>query len=1133
MRILTLRLKNLNSLKGEWKIDFSAEPFRDNGLFAITGPTGAGKTTLLDAICLALYHRTPRMDTVSAGSNELMTRHTADCLAEVEFEARGERYRAFWSQRRARDKVDGALQQPKGELAKADGTLLAEKLGDKLGLVEQLTGLDYARFTRSMMLAQGGFAAFLNAKAAERAELLEQLTGTEIYGQISMQVFQRAREQKDALERLKERAEAVELLDEEARAALETESSSLASDETRRREEQQTLRSQQQWLQQRDQAQAHMHAAQVREQAARTQLELAGPDLQRLAASEPAEQLRPLFEARSQAEQALLATDSQLQRLQDEQQQHAQARQQALWHGHWASEQQRSQAHTALTALEERGIALEMRLKETASHALITGQLGGWKLRFAECAQLGGDLAQLESRRQALQQRLAGHAQRRQQAEQQWQAAQTEQEAARTQLVQREQQHQALLGERDEAGWRVHWQQLLQRKGHLEQLQQLLEQRQQQATLLHKHGTRKEKAEAVQAARQTELGALRDLYRRVKSQVDDKERLLQQEHLLQARAELLPGSPCPVCGACEHPAAGHYDALDISGTQQALAELKAEQEQLTQRGQTLNAEKARVEGELEEIHNQLQASQTLHEQLSASIGQLLGQLGLSEPLDLQGEHTRLLAEQAQTQQKQSELETLKKTLSEAQQRVFSVTQQDGEQRQQLQLIDKDHQADTLALVELDSEQQRLAGRQRDVQQALRDELATLGYELPGDTTAWLAAREQDARQWQQAEAQQQSLRDEMREQEHRLDHAATVAQRWMERGQAAEQPRVDTPVGEFDVLLASAEQQLEEAERALLQLAGQRRSLDERREQQTQQLADRQGGWESALRDSPFASEADYLAACLTLAERQALQARKQQLDTALTEAAALYQSARQTLDQLLANPLTEQDADTLAARLAERDAELRQIGLRQGELRATLQADAQRRQSQQALQAQIDQQQTHSDLWQHLTSLIGSADGTRYRKFAQGLTLDHLVHLANRQLLRLHARYQLARRKGGDLELDVLDTWQGDIARDTRTLSGGESFLVSLALALALSDLVSQHTRIDSLFLDEGFGTLDGETLEIALDALDQLNASGKMIGVISHVDALKERIPVQIHVSKGAGLGHSRLDPAFAVTG
>jgi exonuclease SbcC len=105
------------------------------------------------------------------------------------------------------------------------------------------------------------------------------------------------------------------------------------------------------------------------------------------------------------------------------------------------------------------------------------------------------------------------------------------------------------------------------------------------------------------------------------------------------------------------------------------------------------------------------------------------------------------------------------------------------------------------------------------------------------------------------------------------------------------------------------------------------------------------------------------------------------------------------------------------------------------------------------------------------------------------------------------------------------VDAWQGDVARDTRTLSGGEGFLVSLALALALSDLVSHKTSIDSLFLDEGFGSLDGDTLEIALTALDSLNASGKMIGVISHVEAMKERIPAQIRVEKGGGIGHSRL--------
>ena len=173
----------------------------------------------------------------------------------------------------------------------------------------------------------------------------------------------------------------------------------------------------------------------------------------------------------------------------------------------------------------------------------------------------------------------------------------------------------------------------------------------------------------------------------------------------------------------------------------------------------------------------------------------------------------------------------------------------------------------------------------------------------------------------------------------------------------------------------------------------------------------------------------------------------------------------------------------------------------------------------------QIEQQAADADIWQRLNSLIGSKEGDKYRKFAQGLTLDHLMHLANRHLERLHGRYLLQRKSSGELELEIVDTWQADVTRDTRTLSGGESFLVSLALALALSDLVSHKTSIDSLFLDEGFGTLDGETLEMALDALDVINSSGKSIGVISHVDAMKERISVQVRISKSSGVGYSHL--------
>ncbi|MBN8444228.1 MAG: AAA family ATPase, partial [Gammaproteobacteria bacterium] len=196
MKILSVRLQNLNSLRGEWKIDFRDEAFAQSNLFAITGPTGAGKSTLLDAICLALYHQTPRLKALSQTSNELMSRHSSECLAEVEFAVRDKSYRAFWSQRRSRGALDGKLQAAKVELATLDGQILTDKSNEKLRITEQLTGLDFARFTRSMLLSQGNFAAFLNADANERAELLEELTGTEIYGQISMRVFEQCRELK-------------------------------------------------------------------------------------------------------------------------------------------------------------------------------------------------------------------------------------------------------------------------------------------------------------------------------------------------------------------------------------------------------------------------------------------------------------------------------------------------------------------------------------------------------------------------------------------------------------------------------------------------------------------------------------------------------------------------------------------------------------------------------------------------------------------------------------------------------------------------------------------------------------------------------------------------------------------------
>jgi exonuclease SbcC len=158
-------------------------------------------------------------------------------------------------------------------------------------------------------------------------------------------------------------------------------------------------------------------------------------------------------------------------------------------------------------------------------------------------------------------------------------------------------------------------------------------------------------------------------------------------------------------------------------------------------------------------------------------------------------------------------------------------------------------------------------------------------------------------------------------------------------------------------------------------------------------------------------------------------------------------------------------------------------------------------------------------EIWRRLRGLIGSYDGRTFRRFAQGISLDVLVHYANRHLLRLSDRYRLRRRVGEELELEIEDLHQAGAVRPMASLSGGESFLVSLALALGLSDIAGRNVRIESLFIDEGFGSLDSDTLDLAISALETLRQDNKTVGVISHVDLLKERIATQIIVEKQSG--------------
>lgn len=636
----------------------------------------------------------------------------------------------------------------------------------------------------------------------------------------------------------------------------------------------------------------------------------------------------------------------------------------------------------------------------------------------------------------------------------------------------------------------------------------------------------------------------------VTKQLLERQRLARSASVEELREQLQDDQPCPVCGSHEHPyhqpeallqSLGRHDDSEESAAQTAVDTLK---EKLTElRGEVggLIAQQKEFLQQQEQVVSQqqgLKPSLDAHPLAAALFNQDTAKRSdwLTQQL------SQLTQNIAQDEQRQGALLNLQQNAGRLQQQLQAA--QDASQQARQLLVDQQR--------ELSSDRERLDEELNafasllpaDTLEGLRREPAATFMQLDQQVSQRLEQLGHQRDELAEQQERQQAIEKEQTHQQHRQQQLDALLQQVGElaaQRQAAEeklsallgehssaehwQQQLDQAVAQSRQSETDANQQLQDTRDALIQLAADLKAQQERQQAlqaEQQGLATRLQDWRALHPELDDEGLARLLA--LDEAHINALRQQLQHSEKAVEQAKVLLQEREQRLAEHQALHNGNLDAEHLDSTLAALNQQLAEGEKHCAELRARQSEDQRRQDANHALGEQIARAYDEWQRWARLNALIGSANGDTFRKIAQTYNLDLLVHHANVQLRQLVRRYRL-KRGGSMLGLLVLDTEMGDELRSVHSLSGGETFLVSLALALGLASMASSTLKIESLFIDEGFGSLDPESLQLAMDALDGLQAQGRKVAVISHVQEMHERIPVQIQV-KRQGNGLSTLE-------
>ncbi|MGF1638145.1 MAG: AAA family ATPase [Cyclobacteriaceae bacterium] len=999
MKINKIVFENINALKGRQKIDFTQAPFDGAGLFAITGPTGAGKSTILDVITLALFNRIPRFESgISKESikklGSIITRHTQSAFAEIEYEAKGLCYRSRWSIAINRN---GNLNDYDMELASLPvGELLCQKKSEVPIKNEQIIGLSYDQFVRSILLSQGDFAKFLHSGKNERSQLLEQITGTWIYRQIGIQAFEKNKQIKSHIENQRLLIGQIAVMTSEDQLALEQATVALEKSLQHKDVEREKLEKLVQVRSDLNKSVNNVHKFEKELEQNAVQWQQFKEKEERLQKHKLVSDFQPqMIELRTIEEQG-----KSLRKDKEE-----------------ASDKLQEASLSKDKILNEASQKLKQELSDHNFETILNEVKNNYRNIFSSLKENESVIGRLTK---SINDHLGRLPEPQKISKAEHPLVVIEKNIADTKLK----------IEKTGIDHNISSVELQDRLEKLEQMQEVL--RQLVYLLEKKNETDFEMAQAMDQKK-----GLEEIIQKlgVRLQIEAEENTLIEKELLvnkekyelekrkadltEHRKNLQPGVPCPLCGATDHPFATNSPTA-VDAVDEQIKLLEARYKAQSKEWQSTKVELASTKNMVQEIEKKYNQSTLALSENNLKIQNLVHLQGFSKGISLEDVEKKRL-------EVSNEIANI---------RLYEKLQETYEKYQQL-----------LGVYE---EKLQLEVKSED----LKHQLSVLytGNNFEHDVNSWAT---------------------EFTKQNNNLSHY---------------QPLILKLNTQLEVLHQTYQEKFESLK--------------------------------IALNDRGVATIKDAESALLSAQEIQDIEKQQRQLQEVKIRLQTSVHDEKSRIESLKTLDFSEQSTENIIDELRELKLDINSIRVQTGANKQKLKSNEEALMEKDRQVDILQRLEKDAWKWQVVNEMIGDAKGNKFSNVIQNLTLKQLTYLANHRLKELTDRYLLQAPDDDNDDIEVIDQFQGNLRRSIKTLSGGETFLISLSLALGLSDMASQNVQIGCLFIDEGFGTLDSETLDVAISTLEKLQAeSSKLIGIISHVSALKERITCQVKLIKLPG--------------